>query len=307
MGARGRSNSFTLRQLDIFVSAAQTGSFALAADRFGISQPAVSDHIRTLETHLGQRLFDRRRGTTPLLTTAGEELLERAIGLLSASDTLWHGTPVEILEEPTAVRLAVTSRVGEGYIKPVLARIFRELPHLDIELRPPIPLGHWSAALEFGEVDLVIGATDRLPADIPNLHVLQSVPLSLVAAPAIAARMAQGDATLETMPIVLPSYAQSARPWFETQLATGGLHRRRPLRFVEFSDVIQGLVEDGLALAILLDEEIRPAIVAGRFVRLNPRLEPMLRVIARSPRAPQAAEAVEQMLIHAIGDQRWRH
>ena len=28
MGARGRSNSFTLRQLDIFVSAAQTGSFA---------------------------------------------------------------------------------------------------------------------------------------------------------------------------------------------------------------------------------------------------------------------------------------
>lgn len=302
-----RLNSFTLRQLDIFVSAARMGSFALVADRFGISQPAVSDHIRTLENHLGQRLFDRRRGTTPLLTPAGEDLLERAIGLLSASDSLWHGMPVHVIDEPTKVRVAVAARLAETHIKPVVARLFRELPLLDIELRSPIPASHWSTALEMGEADLIISATDRLPADVPNLHVLRTVPFSLVAAPAIATRLAQGDPTLETMPIVLPSHAQGARHWFEAQLAPGGLHRRRPLRFVPFSDVIQGLVEEGLALAILLDEEVRPAIMAGHFVRLSPRLEPMLRIIARSPHAPPAAEVVEDMIIQAMGDHRWRH
>jgi len=300
MGARGRPNSFTLRQLDIFVSAAQSGSFALTADRFGISQPAVSDHIRTLENHLGQRLFDRRRGTTALLTRAGEELLERAVGLLSASDSL-RQEPVPTFDERTTVRLAVTARVRDAYVKPLLARIFRELPNLDVTLRPGLPAAAWHAALNAGEVDLVVGSADR-PPDLPNMHILQAVPLALVASPTIAARIARGEPALDETPILLPSYAKGAEPWIEMQLAQGGMHRRRPIRFVEFSDVIQNLVEDGLALAILLEEEIGPDIASGRFTRMGPRLEPMLRIIARSPHAPRAAEALERMLIHMIGD-----
>ncbi|MGE5721767.1 MAG: LysR family transcriptional regulator, partial [Sphingomonadales bacterium] len=69
---------FTLRQLATFVQAARAGSFAKAADQLGISQPAVSDHIATLERRIGRPLFIRRRGASSQLTEAGTELLRKA-------------------------------------------------------------------------------------------------------------------------------------------------------------------------------------------------------------------------------------
>lgn len=307
MSVRGRPNNFTLRQLDIFVSAAQCGSFALTADRFGISQPAVSDHIRTLEKHLGQHLFDRRRGTTAVLTRAGEELLARATGLLSASESLRQETPPHIAEGRSIVRLAVTPRVRDTYVKPMLARIFRDLPNLDVQICPPVPIAACATALEAGELDLVVTACARPPSNLPNLHILRSMPLALIAAPAVAAGIAAGEPGLDDMPILMPSYAQTAGAWLDAQLARAGRHQRRPIRFVEFSDVIQTLVEDGLALAILLEEEVGPDIARGRFMRLGTRLEPMLRIIVRSPHAPRAAQALERMLIHAMGERHPEH
>src|SRR5690606_38657745 len=51
----------TLRQLEIFLAAAEDCHFMRTANRFGISQAAVSSHIATLEAQLGKRLFVRRR------------------------------------------------------------------------------------------------------------------------------------------------------------------------------------------------------------------------------------------------------
>src|SRR4051794_16402744 len=69
---------YTFRQLEIFTEAARDCNFARAADRLGVSQPAISDHIRALERNLGSQLFVRRRGTTATLTLAGERLREEA-------------------------------------------------------------------------------------------------------------------------------------------------------------------------------------------------------------------------------------
>ena len=48
----------TLRRMEIFVAIVDEGSFAAAADRFGIAQPSVSEHIRTLERDVGGEVFD---------------------------------------------------------------------------------------------------------------------------------------------------------------------------------------------------------------------------------------------------------
>ena len=45
---RQRSGDFTLRQLATFVSAARTGSFALAADQLGISRTTLRLKIKSL-------------------------------------------------------------------------------------------------------------------------------------------------------------------------------------------------------------------------------------------------------------------
>ena len=67
---------FNLRSLRIFETVAGCGSFSRAAEQLEMTQPAVSMHIRQLETDLGTALFDRQRRQR--LTDAGRELLQHA-------------------------------------------------------------------------------------------------------------------------------------------------------------------------------------------------------------------------------------
>jgi DNA-binding transcriptional LysR family regulator len=71
-----------LRRLEIFAKVAETGSFSRAGEALSLTQPTVSEHIRTLEEELGVQLLDRLgRGATP--TRAGQLLLGYARRMLA--------------------------------------------------------------------------------------------------------------------------------------------------------------------------------------------------------------------------------
>lgn len=68
-------------QLRYFVAAAETGSFTRAAERFYISQTAITQQIKLLEEALGCPLFDR--STRPVsLTSGGKAFLLEARAIL---------------------------------------------------------------------------------------------------------------------------------------------------------------------------------------------------------------------------------
>jgi DNA-binding transcriptional LysR family regulator len=67
----------TLTQLEAFIAAASKQTFTAAATYMGMTQPAMSDLIRRLETELGAKLF-HRNGRRLILTAAGEQLLPHA-------------------------------------------------------------------------------------------------------------------------------------------------------------------------------------------------------------------------------------
>lgn len=64
-----------LYKLEVFNAVAMEGSFSRAAERLLLSQPAVSQHIRDLESSLNAELF-RRTNRGAILTPAGEVLLD---------------------------------------------------------------------------------------------------------------------------------------------------------------------------------------------------------------------------------------
>ncbi|MGI8588904.1 MAG: LysR family transcriptional regulator [Chloroflexia bacterium] len=73
-----------LYQLQMFLAVVDRGSFTAAAEQLHVTQPAVSEGVRALETRLGSRLFDRRghrASVTPegaALIASARELLEQA-------------------------------------------------------------------------------------------------------------------------------------------------------------------------------------------------------------------------------------
>src|SRR2546430_4257087 len=75
------------RQLAAFCAVVERKSFSQAAERLGVTQPAVSLQVRSLEKRLGQRLLDRsgRRGEP---TEAGLALYRGAQRLLALQGQL---------------------------------------------------------------------------------------------------------------------------------------------------------------------------------------------------------------------------
>lgn len=80
---------FTLRQLEYFVAAGETGSITLASERIAISQPSISTAISHLETELGVQLFVRHHAQGLSLTPAGRRLLREAKALLEQAEGLY--------------------------------------------------------------------------------------------------------------------------------------------------------------------------------------------------------------------------
>ena len=67
-----------------FLAVVEEGSFTRAARRLGVTQPAVSGQIASLEAAIGQSLFNR--GTVLSLTPSGELFLQYARRIQDAYD-----------------------------------------------------------------------------------------------------------------------------------------------------------------------------------------------------------------------------
>lgn len=72
-----------IKQLEVFVAVANTGSFSRGAELSFTTQSTVSQHIATLEDACGVRLFDRT-GRGAMLTEAGKIMLHHAKKVLKA-------------------------------------------------------------------------------------------------------------------------------------------------------------------------------------------------------------------------------
>ena len=80
-----------LRELRIFLVLADELHFGRTAERLGISQPGVSEAVRTLESRLGVKVFDRTSRRVRL-TSAGEEFRRKLTPALAALEQTLAGT-----------------------------------------------------------------------------------------------------------------------------------------------------------------------------------------------------------------------
>jgi DNA-binding transcriptional LysR family regulator len=121
------------RQLAAFCAVVERKSFSQAAERLGVTQPAVSLQIRSLEQRLGRQLLDRSgRRVEP--TEAGRRLYASAQRVLAAEEHLLEDLDADDEGAITGTLELGASTGPGGTVVPLLLCEFQE-QHPDVGVR----------------------------------------------------------------------------------------------------------------------------------------------------------------------------
>lgn len=123
--------SLSIPLLETFILVASLGSFGAAARRLGLTQPAISYQIKSLEQELGAPLIDRTRGKV-VLTPAGRTAFRHATRIVANCETMLADIPRTTGE--VAGRLLIgCSSISGNYLLPPLVTEFKKL-HPDVSI-----------------------------------------------------------------------------------------------------------------------------------------------------------------------------
>lgn len=130
--------------LDEFVAVAESGQFAAAAKRLGLSTSQVSRQVARLEERLQTRLFYRstRRVT---LTEAGQTFLQHCQRLVDARDEALRAVNDLTGEPKGLLRMTCAVAYGERFIVPLVNEFMARHPQLRVEIElsnRPLDLVH---------------------------------------------------------------------------------------------------------------------------------------------------------------------
>lgn len=135
-----------------FAELAHDLNFTAAAKRLHVTQPALSNHVQTLERECGTTLIERSARTKPRLTPAGQLFLDMCIEVLgSYSRTM---PTIQNLRREVQGRIVVRTPRNE-YSFPLIDYLFefrKQRPAIDVAMLPWSPID--------GTEDVLSGAVD---------------------------------------------------------------------------------------------------------------------------------------------------
>ena len=245
-----------LNSLKMFDAAARRLNFRLAANELNLTQGAVAQQVRRLESDLGVTLFYRKaRGLD--LTDAGQRYhmaISRALGIIDTATN-------ELRPDNERVVLSVTPSFASKWLVPRLGNFAREHPEIEIETVASEAL----ADLHSGEIDVAIRQGEK-PINSKLLYTLLA-PVELCAV--CSSDYANGmDAIDRFEDFVAHPLIQDSHNHWDVLLQEAGLKAAQAMiRFNQTALAMDAAAQGrGIALAprILLED----ALVSGQLVEL---------------------------------------
>lgn len=120
-------------RLKVFDSVARNQSFTKAATELFITQPAVTKHIKALETELDLRLFDRR-GNAIILTPPGEVLYKYSAKIFALYQEAIYELGTFKNQLTGTFRLGASTTIAQYLISPLLAKFHAKYPQIQLTL-----------------------------------------------------------------------------------------------------------------------------------------------------------------------------
>lgn len=238
-------------QLRAFHAVAKHGTFSAAAHALGVSQPAVTQHVRALEEAIGSRLF-HRRGTGVELTADGNDLLPQVHQIIKGIEDVSAR-----LENGKHLRLGhlAIGLCGPHVAMPLIRRFRATHPGIRIDTR----MHNSSHLLELVSQLRVDLAVVTLTAPVNDLvcHRLADQEVILMAPTdhEWAGRQAVDIAELEGQPFVLREQGSMTQRIFDMALAAAGVGIRAELE-LSSREAVKEAVAVGIGLGVVLDKEL---------------------------------------------------
>lgn len=119
----------------VFYTVAKCGSLTKAAEELYISQPAVSQAIKQLETQLGGQLFNRTHKGMELSETGGKQIfstVEKALKLFDEAESKYS----ELKDTATGViRICASDTVSTHFLLPYIKKYHEKYPDVNLILQ----------------------------------------------------------------------------------------------------------------------------------------------------------------------------
>lgn len=258
----------------VFYTVARCGSLTKAAEELYISQPAVSQEIKQLETQLGGQLFNRTRKGMELTETGGKQifpLVEQALKLFDQVE----GKYAEIKDTAIGtIRICASDTVSTHFLLPHIKTYHEKYPEVKIVLQN-CTSGETIEALKSGKgdigfVNLPIDDSDiNLSGVIMQLHdgfFAGEKFLDLTKEPVPLERM-------QDYPLLMLELSTATRQAIVSYAHSQGLHLHPEIELASL-ELMTAMAKSGIGIACIPKEFVKRELKDGSLfeIKTNPSL-----------------------------------
>jgi DNA-binding transcriptional LysR family regulator len=254
-------------QLRAFHEAARLQNFSAAARSLRVTQPAVTAHVRALESSLGVRLF-RRRGRKMALTEAGAILYRQAHEVFEIERAMERAVNEVRSLERGALTLGTTKTYARYLMPPMITRFHARYPGVRVVLGEGSSLDMCRSLVDLRNELAVVARVDGVKGI--RFTPFRTERIVLVAAPShpLADRGCIPFEELGDWPVIMREEGSGI------QAVTRACFDQRgvvPHVLVETGNVefIKEMVEGGEAVSFLVEAAALAELETGRLVALG--------------------------------------
>ncbi|WP_040485403.1 LysR substrate-binding domain-containing protein [Lutibaculum baratangense] len=261
MRADERRVGFTLRELEVLRALVETGKATTAAQRLGLSQPAVSRSLAQLEAELGRTLFAREKGR--LVPTREALAVNEELGtIFAALARIADRSATKRRSLTGTLRLAAPPTIAHRFLPSRIAQFTKDNPELEVVFDV---LSSDALATSVAEATHDLALTDNSPS---HDGVRTELLLATQAVCAVPSRHRLADwevirpEDLEGEPFISLTRRHSARAAMDRLFERAGVRRRIVIETATSVSAAE-FVREGMGVAILNPFPIAHQLVRG--------------------------------------------
>jgi DNA-binding transcriptional LysR family regulator len=295
-----------IEQLEYVAAVARLGSFRRAAAELHISQPALSESVRSLERELGAAVLNRGRHGARI-SDSGRDLLPHILGVLDSFDRLRQAADEQHRSVRT-VRVGTVTAATVPLLAPAIRQFREACPATQVEVitaqQADIQRGLLEGGFDLGLVNYLVG--DDVHPGLETTPLLSGRPVACLRPDsALAAHASLRASDLAEGPLIMMRAGYVMHRYLHRLLAG------QPPAFSYSTDGAEMgklLVAAGLGLTVLPDFSVigdpleRSGVITWRPLDGDSTLVRLVLQRTRSGSPPRAARDLHRIFVARAGD-----